>query len=169
MIIRCPNGHEYNSDFGSDCPVCMPEDVGSSSAPASVKRTIVDAEAAARPQAQGPSRPAQTVVARGSTSKRIVGWIVVEQGPQRDMDFRLYEGQNRVGRDASSNIVLQDPLAGNAHAIINYDGQRFEIIDLASKNGTFLNERPQSVTREELNNGDIIRIGDTPLKFIRRV
>jgi pSer/pThr/pTyr-binding forkhead associated (FHA) protein len=60
-------------------------------------------------------------------------------------------------------------LVGSAHAVINYDGARFEIIDLATKNGTFLNEGGTSVTRQALNNGDLIRVGDTTLQFTRRV
>jgi FHA domain-containing protein len=168
MMIRCSNGHEFNSDFGPECPVCMPADFRSGFP--SLKRTVVDSlpPTAVTPQAAS-SAPAATVVVAGPSSKRIVGWVVVERGPQREIDFRLYEGQNRVGRDSGSNIVLLDSLVGSAHAVINYDGSRFEIIDLASKNGTFVNDNPKSVIREELNNGDIIRVGDTFLKFIRRV
>ncbi|MBZ5727030.1 MAG: FHA domain-containing protein [Acidobacteriia bacterium] len=165
MMQRCSNGHEFNSDFGPECPVCMPADLRPGAAP--VKRTVVDQSPSQLPPTQATSAP--TVVVAGAGSKRIVGWVVVERGPQRDKDFRLYEGQNRVGRDANSHIVLSDPLAGGAHAVINYDGTRFEIIDLASKNGTFLNEKSTTVTREELKNGDVIRIGDTSLQFIRRV
>src|SRR5579872_5639850 len=163
MITRCANGHEFNSDFGPECPVCMPADFRSGYP--SSKRTVVDAlPSTAVTPAAAASKPAATVVVSGPSSKRIVGWVVVERGPQREIDYRLYEGQNRIGRDAGSNIVLSDSLVGSAHAIINYDGFRFEIIDLASKNGTFLNDSPKSVIREELNNGDIIRVGDTFLK-----
>jgi hypothetical protein len=165
MMKRCSNGHEFNSDFGPECPVCMPADLRPGAAP--VKRTVVDPQTSATGAA--PAASARTVVVAGPSSKRIVGWVVVERGPQRDTDFRLYEGQNRVGRDPGSHIVLADPLAGSSHAVINYDGARFEIIDLASKNGTFLNEGRMSVTREALNNGDVIRIGDTTLQFTRRV
>ena len=167
MMTRCPNGHQYDVDFGSECPVCMPTDVAfRREAPG---RTKVDPTQASAPAPSSASPHAPTQVASGAASKRIVGWIVVEKGPQREMDFRLYEGQNRVGRNAGLQVVLSDPLAGGAHAVINFDGQRFEIIDLASTNGTFLNDRPGRIIREELNNGDVIHIGDTPLKFIKRV
>jgi hypothetical protein len=165
MMKRCANGHEFNSDFGPECPVCMPSDLRPGAAP--VKRTVVDPLPSGA--APTPARSAPTVVVAGPNSKRIVGWVVVERGPQRDTDFRIYEGQNRLGRDSSSHIVLADPLVGSAHAVINYDGARFEIIDLATKNGTFLNEGGTSVTREALNNGDMIRVGDTTLQFTRRV
>ena len=167
MMTRCPNGHQYDVDFGSECPVCMPTDVAyRHDAPG---RTKVDPTHAASPAPTNAASPAPTQVAAGTSSKRIVGWVVVEKGPQREMDFRLYEGQNRVGRNAGSQVVLSDPLAGGAHAVINCEGGRFEIIDLASTNGTFLNDRPGKIIREELNSGDVIHIGDTPLKFIKRV
>jgi hypothetical protein len=180
MMMRCSNGHEFNSDFGPECPVCMPADFRATAAP-SMKRTVVDplpptvvnSQTGAAPAAHAApvahAAPSATVVMAGAASKRIVGWVVVERGPQREIDFRLYEGQNRLGRDASAHIVLTDPLVGNTQAIINFDGLRFEIIDLASKNGTFLNDGQRSVIREELQNGDLIRVGDTILKFVRRV
>ncbi len=165
MMQRCSNGHEFNSDFGPECPVCMPADLRPGAAP--VKRTVVDQTPARALPTSATSVP--TVVVTGPDSKRIVGWVVVERGPQRDTDFRLYQGPNRVGRDSNAHIVLADPLVGGTHAVIHYDGTRFEIIDLASKNGTFLNEGNTSVTREELKNGDLIRVGDTTLQFIKRV
>jgi len=162
MLTRCQSGHEYNTDFWPECPTCMPADTHIDRGVP--KRTVVDSVGGPETGARGPSK---TVILTGPNSKRLAGWVVVERGPQRDVDFRLRDGHNRIGRDPDVDIVLADPLVGSAHAVINFDGTRFEIIDLASKNGTFLNEGSSTVTRQELKHGDVIRVGDTSLKFIR--
>jgi len=58
---------------------------------------------------------------------------------------------------------MSDPLAAPAHAVIfEQDGQR-HIRDLRTAAGTFVNDK--RIELAELKPGDVIRIGDTPLRF----
>ncbi|WP_371621942.1 FHA domain-containing protein [Streptomyces sp. NBC_01116] len=64
----------------------------------------------------------------------------------------------RIGRDAGNDLVIDDLVVSRHHAELRAlaDGS-YEIVDLGSHNGTFLNGRP--VTRGPLGPGDIVGIG----------
>jgi DNA-binding CsgD family transcriptional regulator len=71
----------------------------------------------------------------------------------------------RMGRDELNDVPLQsDPRVSRSHAeIINRNGQ-WVLIDLGSKNGTFVNDRP--ISRHPLREGDRVRIGDSVWRFL---
>ncbi|WP_432176440.1 FHA domain-containing protein [Streptomyces sp. Tue6028] len=64
----------------------------------------------------------------------------------------------RIGRDASNDLVIEDLIVSREHAELraHADGT-YEIVDLDSHNGTFLNGRP--VERAAVTPGDIVGIG----------
>ncbi|MGW6286663.1 FHA domain-containing protein [Streptomyces sp. NPDC055107] len=64
----------------------------------------------------------------------------------------------RIGRDAGNDLVIDDLVVSRHHAELRAlaDGS-YEIVDLGSHNGTFLNGQP--VTRGPLGPGDIVGIG----------
>jgi pSer/pThr/pTyr-binding forkhead associated (FHA) protein len=68
-----------------------------------------------------------------------------------------------LGRDETNELVLRDRRASRAHAqLTNRDGQ-WELTDLSSKNGTYVNGR--QVRRHPLRDGDQIRMGDSIWRF----
>lgn len=70
----------------------------------------------------------------------------------------------RIGRDDTNDWVLTDPNVSRNHAeILQNSGGHFEIVDLRSMNGTYVNG--QKVKREPLRTGDTIRIGQVEKKF----
>jgi pSer/pThr/pTyr-binding forkhead associated (FHA) protein len=165
-MTRCPNGHKaFDTElWPAGCPDCMPVDPRPRYGATGKDRTVVEGQAASAVPKTGNSG---TVIMRGAGSQRLVGWLVVLAGPQRNTDFRLVEGDNRIGRSADSEVRLQDTNVSTAHASINYEDGSFEIIDLRSSNGTYLNDSPKKVIRETLKHGDVVRVGDTSLKFVR--
>ena len=60
---------------------------------------------------------------------------------------------------------MRDNAISGKHASLRYKDQKFTITDLDSTNGTYLNDRTDPIAREELKDGDTIRIGDVTLKF----
>lgn len=76
----------------------------------------------------------------------------------------LPSGGFTIGRDDSNDVPLGDDLrVSRTHAqITNRDGQ-WLLIDLGSKNGTFVNAR--SVSTHPLRDGDEIRIGGSNWQF----
>ena len=70
----------------------------------------------------------------------------------------------KIGRDSNNDWVIDDPNVSRNHAeILQNSGGSFEIVDLKSMNGTFLNG--QLIKREPLKSGDIVRIGSIEKKF----
>lgn len=68
-----------------------------------------------------------------------------------------------LGTRKECDVLLTDPKAAPAHAVVfELDGQRY-IRDLRTAAGTFVNDK--RVEQAELKPGDVIRIGDTPLRF----
>lgn len=70
----------------------------------------------------------------------------------------------RIGRGAGNDIVLQDTQASRHHCQISRQGDGFQIEDLGSTNGTFVNN--ERITAPwELRPGDQVRIGETTIAF----
>lgn len=70
-----------------------------------------------------------------------------------------------IGRDPSCDLVLDDPEASRQHARISLSGGQWQIQDLRSRNGTFVEDR--RVPSYSLRGGERIRIGQTELTFHR--
>jgi signal transduction histidine kinase len=71
-----------------------------------------------------------------------------------------------LGRNTSSAIRLDDPLASRDHARICQQGTRFFLEDLHSRNGTTLGSTQiPPACRRELTPGDRITIGNTRFRF----
>ena len=69
-----------------------------------------------------------------------------------------------IGREGA-DIVLKDEKISRRHAEIGlYGPDAYVVRDLASTNGTLLNGRRVS-EKAKLRSGDLIRVGDTTLRF----
>jgi len=69
-----------------------------------------------------------------------------------------------IGRDELCELRVVDEYCSRQHAILFRNGSATIVVDLNSRNGTYLNGRP--VSKQMLVNGDIISIGDHRLKFV---
>ena len=86
--------------------------------------------------------------------------LVLHQGPEDSREFPLTKPETILGRDAAADIVLEAAAVSRRHARILRQGEQFFLEDLASSNGTFLNERRLD-QRSLLAPGDRIRLGRT--------
>ena len=68
-----------------------------------------------------------------------------------------------IGRLPDNTIVVDSSAASGHHACAALEGDDFVLEDLASTNGTFVNDT--RVSRHTLRNGDVIRIGNHTLEF----
>lgn len=71
-----------------------------------------------------------------------------------------------IGRSPKADIVLNDEKASRLHCGIRLIDDEYTIKDLASKNGTFLNE--QRIESARLCVGDRLRIGSTVISVEKR-
>lgn len=79
-------------------------------------------------------------------------------------EIRLAEGPNLIGREPPAGIVIPHPSVSREHARIEVDGERAEIEDLGSKNGTWRGETRLS-GKISLVDGDELRIGAVRLTY----
>jgi len=70
-----------------------------------------------------------------------------------------------IGRSSNNHIIIDDPFASTHHAIIVWRDHRWWVEDLESHNGTQLNGLSLSEP-SVLTSGDVIRIGETELRFV---
>ena len=69
-----------------------------------------------------------------------------------------------IGRRAGCSIRIDDPALSAQHARIVVDGDGYVLLDLASTNGTYVDD--QRVTRVRLCHGSIIAIGNQRFSFL---
>jgi hypothetical protein len=94
----------------------------------------------------------------------VVGWIVALNGAHKGKDFRIHEGKNIIGRGPGVDIVITDNFMSSRHASIKYEDGTFQLTDLDSKNGTFINET--QISSQELIDHDEIKFGETRFQFV---
>lgn len=88
----------------------------------------------------------------------------VHAGPDAGKEYRLRSGHSTIGRDASADVVLTDPLVSKLHARIEV-GSTFELVDLNSANGVIVDGG--LVSRLRVIPGTIVTLGDTDISILR--
>jgi pSer/pThr/pTyr-binding forkhead associated (FHA) protein len=79
-------------------------------------------------------------------------------------EYELQKGVSlSIGRRDTNDVVIEDPAVSGHHAKIDSLGERFVLIDLQSKNGSFVNE--ELINSHWLTHEDIITIGGYTLVF----
>jgi diguanylate cyclase (GGDEF)-like protein len=90
--------------------------------------------------------------------------IVVIYGPELGKRLQLGAASFEVGRSSKNDLFLDEESISRHHARITFDGTAHWVSDLASTNGTFVND--VSVRQQCLCDGDQVRIGRSILKFM---
>jgi hypothetical protein len=174
MAQFCNNGHQME-DSWTDCPYCVKpgHKVGSQVLGKTVPdlgRTVPDM-GSTQPDGKAAAQPAfdprKTVPMAALKRSPVVGWLVAMNGSQKGEDFRLREGKNTLGSAGGGDVEIRlaDQAVSSKHASISYREGKFVLTDLDSTNGTFVNESDEPVARVGLNDNDMIRVGETTLKF----
>ncbi len=83
--------------------------------------------------------------------------LVVERGPRAGLSFVLGEGETTAGRDADSDIFLEDITVSRRHCKFVVEGDTLRVVDMGSTNGTYVNgERRDDA---ELKTSDEVIVG----------
>jgi hypothetical protein len=80
-------------------------------------------------------------------------------------DLELSEGQFAVGRNASCQLSLDDPLVSRRHALLNVSKEGVSVEDLKSRNGVLVNARRIDDVHA-LRAGDKITIGSQEMILV---
>ncbi|WP_161896647.1 glycogen accumulation regulator GarA [Gordonia spumicola] len=107
------------------------------------------------------AEPADTGVERLSPGTAL---LVVKRGPNAGSRFLLDQAATSSGRHPDSDIFLDDVTVSRRHAEFRRDGDDFQVVDVGSLNGTYVNREP--VDTATLANGDEVQIGKFRLVFL---
>jgi len=89
------------------------------------------------------------------------GYLYVLEGGDKGKSWPIPHGAMTIGRGPNNMIVLADGGVSTSHAQVGYDGQRFFVTDLQSRNGTYVNN--QRVQQAWLNDRDVLVFGTSQL------
>ena len=78
--------------------------------------------------------------------------------------YLLTGANSSIGRSEEATITLKDPSSSRKHASIERTDRGWVVADLGSANGTYVNGA--SIKEMDLQDGDIILIGNTELRFV---
>ncbi|WP_227268601.1 FHA domain-containing protein [Roseobacter weihaiensis] len=117
-----------------------------------------------------PFEQAPDATATAQREKFPVGWLVIVEGPGMGHSFSIFAGASVIGRGEDQVIRLDfgdNSISRNNHAAIAYDEEqnKFYIGHGGKSNIIRRNARPVLST-EELHHADLIRIGETTLRFV---
>ena len=90
--------------------------------------------------------------------------LVVKRGPNAGARFLLDQQTTTAGRHPEADIFLDDVTVSRRHAEFRAEDGQFEVVDVGSLNGTYVNREPRNA--QVLEVGDEIKIGKFRLVFI---
>jgi hypothetical protein len=136
-------------------PKRAPHDVPGSTEAA----TIVDATVADVTLADATVADATIADATVPDIPPILTWqLIMQQGPLDGFSFPLSEGDIRIGRDSKNDITIPHSGVSSSHARLVRQGDAYQLEDLDSTNGTFVNGQRLDAPRM-LQEGDVVKFG----------
>jgi pSer/pThr/pTyr-binding forkhead associated (FHA) protein len=89
--------------------------------------------------------------------------LVLESANDPSVKFRISRVTTTIGRAANNDIVLNFTSVSRLHARLVVASDSIYLIDVQSSNGCEVNG--ERISRQMLNNGDVVTIGDLKFKF----
>ena len=141
MTLCAAGKHYYDSAVQSGCPYCgesassgSPHTAAIPAAPEERTQMLdnpapaAESDSALKTHILGVSnRPDAEARAKGMCEFPVVGWLIITEGQGRGTDFRLIQGENRIGRNADLEVCLDfgaqsdNTVSHEAHAVVVYD------------------------------------------------
>lgn len=84
------------------------------------------------------------------------------------LEYFINQHETEIGKAPHNHIVLSDPTVSNTHAILIARDRAYSIVDLGSRNGTYINGERLGSHAHTLRHGDTIQLGQTVLTFKNR-
>lgn len=149
--MRCPNCDHLNESGANFCSRCG-SPLGSAEAEATATLAPIEVETEEEAHLRD-LKPGQACV-------------IVRRGPAAGTKFTMDGDVVTVGRHPQSDIFLNDITVSRRHAELRRVGEKYEVADLGSLNGTYVNR--SRVDSSVLSSGDELQIGKFRLLFLAR-
>ena len=92
--------------------------------------------------------------------------LLVVAGPLAGRRFEVPPAGLRLGRSSSCEIAVADPALSRNHCLFERRGEELWVTDLASANGTLVNDVELGAEPVRLAVGDVIMAGSSELKIV---
>ena len=92
--------------------------------------------------------------------------ILVTQGPLKGRRFSVPADGLRLGRSSSCEMSIPDPALSRNHCLFETRDDGLWVTDLASANGTIVNEVQLGPDSQRLQLGDVVFVGDSALQVV---
>ena len=102
--------------------------------------------------------------ARRSTDGPVLADLIALNAESGPGDYALSASPFRIGREESNDIVIPEEQVSKHHASVFCEKGQFWVENLKSTNGLCVNGKSVE-DRSSLNQGDLIKIGTTILRF----
>ncbi|HEY0386200.1 MAG TPA: DUF3616 domain-containing protein, partial [Pyrinomonadaceae bacterium] len=84
------------------------------------------------------------------------------------LEYFASQPELEIGKASHNHVILNDPTVSNTHAMLLARDGGYSIVDLGSRNGTYVNGHRLSTQAHTLRHGDTIQLGQTVLTFRNR-
>jgi len=111
----------------------------------------------------GGGAPDRTVLMSERDIVPVTGWLIVTSGDRKGDRFDIRGNEAELGRGAECDVILDSDTVSKSHAKIRNEDGKYILYDLASTNGTFLNEK--KISKAQLRDGDEITLGELKMVF----
>jgi type II secretory pathway predicted ATPase ExeA len=100
---------------------------------------------------------------QAGSSQSATGRLVARINDETVKEYQIGHGHVLIGRGDQCDIVVERPIVSRHHALVIYSPSGISLLDLGSKNGTFVDGR--RVNQHLLKNGDLIGVGDCTITY----
>jgi pSer/pThr/pTyr-binding forkhead associated (FHA) protein len=112
------------------------------------------------------SEATQYVTVPGISGSNLVGVLVGIDGPLKDETFKIFDGDNKIGRASECDVQVLDPKVSRVHAMIASEGGVLLILPLNKQNPVYLNGEVLD-EGDELSDGNTLRLGNVGASTFR--
>jgi pSer/pThr/pTyr-binding forkhead associated (FHA) protein len=140
---------------------------GGFDAPAPMEGAVPDIEAGGFAPVMEKSMAGSLSIGKADTDvelKPLVAKLLFTEGPKKGDELLLEAYEVTFGRSKKADVFLDDERLSRLHAKIARVGMGYRLVDLESRNGTFVNG--MRILEHPLSSFDEIQIGDTKIKFL---
>jgi pSer/pThr/pTyr-binding forkhead associated (FHA) protein len=96
-------------------------------------------------------------------TKKLIMNYIAKKSPQDKKAVQETSTENIGSFKRLPDLVLDDPAISRLHAMMFHDQNGAGVLDLVSKNGTFVNG--EEVESKSLQNGDLVEVGGSKMVF----
>lgn len=181
-IVKCENGHFFDNNKYTSCPYCVKlenernryeEQMRDQVTIMIPKRddsveTSESVTVGLYEPPKGDDQKTIGVFGRQSGKDFVTGWLVCTKGREKGRDYRIYNGNNWIGRGYQMDIcIVDDPaISRERHAVMVYD-HRSNKFFLSPGSGTItMVNHEMLVKAKEIKSRDKITLGESEFTFV---